>query len=406
MLPDMSEIFGMEGMFEEPPSKRNKTISGNNSDTASMSSYTSGNTSSSADELKKSKYRESNRLHAAATRQRKKAYADELAAKLEALTAESKAKADAEQKAKAEVTEQQNARIAHLRKVMDVRTNGCLDENVWSTVLTEDFKLILPVTPYRSFAPSDIVNNRRILLGVEGMVADTASLMVMLDNIGIKTKQNESRVKIEYLLGSDAAENCFFGDSGLMCTFLMRTIDARQHGAVCECEKSGIIRARFADEGPLMLEELEMTFDGIAMYHQLMRASGQTEFPLVPNTLSTVLKDQKNHIVITTAQRPFTITHVNSAWTSLCGFELGECKGKSLAILQGELTDMQKVKELCHISERGMPASVVLTNYAKDGRPFRNHLRVVPVSSDDSGVISHMVGYLEEVFDGPAPKTQ
>ncbi|CAN0259436.1 unnamed protein product, partial [Discosporangium mesarthrocarpum] len=32
--------------------------------------------------------------------------------------------------------------------------------------------------------------------------------------------------------------------------------------------------------------------------------------------------------------RPFRITHVNSAWTSLCGYELEECKGKNLSILQ------------------------------------------------------------------------
>lgn len=33
-------------------------------------------------------------------------------------------------------------------------------------------------------------------------------------------------------------------------------------------------------------------------------------------------------------QQPFRITHVNKAWTDLCGFELEECQGKSLSILQ------------------------------------------------------------------------
>lgn len=36
-------------------------------------------------------------------------------------------------------------------------------------------------------------------------------------------------------------------------------------------------------------------------------------------------------------QRPFRITHVNKAWTELCGFELEECQGKSLSILQVSL---------------------------------------------------------------------
>jgi hypothetical protein len=58
------------------------------------------------------------------------------------------------------------------------------------------------------------------------------------------------------------------------------------HGTLCECEQSGMLRARFAPEG--LLEELEMTFDGIAFYHQLMRAKGQDSFALIPNTLDAV----------------------------------------------------------------------------------------------------------------------
>ena len=45
-----------------------------------------------------------------------------------------------------------------------------------------------------------------------------------------------------------------------------------------------------------------MTFDAIAFYHQLMRASGTNDFPLVPNTLVNALKDKKSRIVVTTAK--------------------------------------------------------------------------------------------------------
>lgn len=45
-----------------------------------------------------------------------------------------------------------------------------------------------------------------------------------------------------------------------------------------------------------------MTFDAISFYHQLMRASGVNEFPLVPNTLDHALKDEKSRIVVTTAK--------------------------------------------------------------------------------------------------------
>lgn len=384
-LPDFNEIFDDEDIDSgsaEPTAKRLRT------DVRAPAGTT--------DEERKLVERERNRLHARNARARKKAYADELTAKLAALTKEKEEHEKIEAAAEKAKTEQQKSWAATLRKVMDLRAKGCLDEAEWSKLLAEDFKLTMPVTPYRSFSPADVVNNRRVLLGVDGMVADTASLQVMCDNIGVKTRQCEGRVKIEYLLGSDTADNCFFGNSGLMCTFMMRTVDAKAHGALCECEKSGILRARFAEEGGL-LEELEMTFDGIAMYHQLMRAKGQTEFPLVPNTLSAVLKNKSDHIVVTTAQRPFCITHVNEAWTQLCGFELGECKGKNLSILQGPETDMETVSKLVDITQKGYPASMIVTNYSKDGRPFRNHLRCYPVS-DDSGEITNIVGYLDEIM--------
>lgn len=50
------------------------------------------------------------------------------------------------------------------------------------------------------------------------------------------------------------------------------------------------------------VEELDMTFDPIAMYHQLMLAAGKEDFPVVPNTLDTALEDKKSAIVVTTAQ--------------------------------------------------------------------------------------------------------
>lgn len=46
-------------------------------------------------------------------------------------------------------------------------------------MLTEDFELSLPLTPYRSFDPADVEGGRRrVLVGVEGMISDTASLTV------------------------------------------------------------------------------------------------------------------------------------------------------------------------------------------------------------------------------------
>lgn len=64
------------------------------------------------------------------------------------------------------------------------------------------------------------------------MIADTQSLSVARDDIGVKTRRNEGAVSIKYSLGSDYADEeegkggVFYSRDGVMCTFTMRTIDA------------------------------------------------------------------------------------------------------------------------------------------------------------------------------------
>ena len=53
-------------------------------------------------------------------------------------------------------------------KVFDLRAAACADEDAWLQVVTADLRLTLPITPYRSFNPCDVVNNRRVMLGVDG----------------------------------------------------------------------------------------------------------------------------------------------------------------------------------------------------------------------------------------------
>lgn len=55
-----------------------------------------------------------------------------------------------------------------ITQVFDMRAEGCTDEDAWLEVLSADLRLTMPITPYRSFNPADVVNNRRVLLGVDG----------------------------------------------------------------------------------------------------------------------------------------------------------------------------------------------------------------------------------------------
>ncbi|CAN0317181.1 unnamed protein product, partial [Discosporangium mesarthrocarpum] len=107
----------------------------------------------------------------------------------------------------------------------DLRSEGSADETKWLDLLAEDFILTLPITPYRWFSPVDVVNNRRVMLGVNGMITDVQSLKVACDSLGVKSCDSEGRVNVEYLLGTDNNHG-FFNSDGLMCNFTMRTTNA------------------------------------------------------------------------------------------------------------------------------------------------------------------------------------
>ncbi|CAM9768532.1 unnamed protein product [Chrysoparadoxa australica] len=346
------------------------------------------------EEDKAARQRAANRKHAQNTRERKKQHLANLEARVERLEAEKVAKeAELSQEAK-ELAQKHTAWRQTLRTLLNFRTSGQMDEEQWRTILSEEFKFTLPITPYRSYNPTDLVNSRRVMIGVQGMVTDTASFMVMRESIAAKSIGKESPVSIEYLLGS--SEHMFMGPSGLMSTFLLRTTDAVAKGAACELEQSGMIRAQFGNDGKL--EEMDMMFDAIAWYQQLSKATRVESFPVIPNTLAEACKLEKENVVITTAQRPFRITHVNKAWTNLCGYTLDECEGKTLSILQGNETDMSTVEGLCTQAENAYPSSMVVTNHSKDGRNFRNHLRCYPlVDSENEGDITHILGILQEI---------
>ncbi len=102
-----------------------------------------------------------------------------------------------------------------------------------------------------------------------------------------------------------------------------------------------------------------------------------TAVPVItPNTLQQALKPSHEARVITEATRPFRITHVNEAWTKLCGFNPEEACGRTLRMLQGEDTDVATVNELVKDCVEQKATSMEVTNYDKQGRKFRNFLQV------------------------------
>merc|ERR1712130_1087146 len=99
----------------------------------------------------------------------------------------------------------------------------------------------------------------------------------------------------------------------------------------------------------------------------------------IPSNMTDVLKEKDRAIVVTESSAPFRIMHVNSAWEGLCGWTREESYGKTLSLLQGRETDVCAVTSLINSLLQGEQAGIVVTNYTKEGRRFRNHLRVGPM---------------------------
>merc|ERR1711862_930922 len=81
-----------------------------------------------------------------------------------------------------------------------------------------------------------------------------------------------------------------------------------------------------------------------------------------------------------------------------------ECYGKTLSMIQGIETDETAITALMNqLVGRGETAGIVLTNYKKDGKKFRNRLTVGPLYDDIDGrnshKITHLIGILQEISD-------
>lgn len=119
--------------------------------------------------------------------------------------------------------------------------------------------------------------------------------------------------------------------------------------------------------------------------------------------------DHQVAMVITTAQAPHKVVHVNAAWETLCGYT------KSEALLHpiGPLLQNDQHKSQTNLAARHLVQQLredhytvehdaYLENFTKTGRPFLNHLRVGPLYLEDHEAAAHekpdfLVAFLEEV---------
>jgi len=128
--------------------------------------------------------RDRNREHARSTRLRKKAYVNKLKELVEGLHSERSEEVRKRRVAIQQLSEGQKVRRGVVKEFLRLHSNYDCDGRKWGMLLEDSFWLKQPVTPYRSFRRIEIENECRISRGIDAVIADSASMSVMVESIG------------------------------------------------------------------------------------------------------------------------------------------------------------------------------------------------------------------------------
>ncbi|CAM9212181.1 unnamed protein product, partial [Sphacelaria rigidula] len=386
-----------EGKGRGPYRKRRKDSSGSVKGGASSSGECG---TAEAEKAKAS--RDRNREHARNTRMRKKQYIENLKLQIGEML---QAKARDERDALMDSSRQSAARIAQRQTVLNMfylRTTEDLSRQSWASVLDTDFTCVTPVTPYRSFLPSEVRNFRRVIKGIDGMIQDTASLAVFVQSICCRSlNPTGQKVKCQFYASAD---DTVVGPHGLMSRWLMKTENAMECGAQCEVVSHGMLKAQFSPDN--RIKHLELEFDVMSLMQQLQRACGGGEFKVVPNTLEAALQPSRYARVVCSAQPPFWITHANHAWSRLMGHSEEEARLFTISLLNGPAeasngSDLDAIIHQCMQTSPKRAGRAELHVIVRDMRRLKVELQLYPLGTAD-GALTHFLIIMDEVPMCPA----
>jgi PAS domain S-box-containing protein len=218
------------------------------------------------------------------------------------------------------------------------------------------------------------------------MMADTASLHVLLNSFVDRTKYPNEEVQFRYTLISEEA--VVSGDQ-IMTRWEMTTTNATKLGSKKELKKVGMLCARFNSRHKIV--SLELIFDVMAFMLQLKQSARANFLSVVPNTVQTCVGPFGDlPMVMTLAEPPYTIVHANEKWEEMTGYKSDEVVGKhSCNILQGEGSEQKDLDALAKSIQYQRPANIAITNYTREKKPFKNYFNLYPLSTDSK--ITHYV---------------
>jgi PAS domain S-box-containing protein len=332
--------------------------------------------------------RDRNRDHARNTRLRKKAYLEKLKITVDELCRERDTLVTERAGTATLIVEMHNTRTEVLMSFFALRSADEQRRELWASILDEScFACVMPVTPYRSFPASEVQVSKcqRTVLGIDGMMSDTASLHVMLNTLIDRSRFPTASIKFRFTL---VTEDVVVAGNQMMARWAMTTTNAVQYGARMEVAKQGMLCAKFNSAHKII--GLELMFDVMAFMLQLKQATGSDSFSVVPNTVQTCQRSFDKPMVMTLAERPYTIVQVNKIWEDMTGYKAEDVVGKaSCQVLQGQETDRKALDALMTAVRYKRPASGMLVNYTRTRERFYNHLTFYPLSTDSK--ITHYV---------------
>jgi hypothetical protein len=150
------------------------------------------------------------------------------------------------------------------------------DPSKWSKIVHENIALTLPITPYRSFCRAEIDSNSRVVIGIDGLIADCCSLALMAETIGVNNYDWKNAIlrgegpTLSYDSLTSSAQNSMLAAGELiMCQF---TLKAEHSSSVAfsnneSCFQYGMLQCRFNRRHKIVAAEV--MYDVMGFMQQL-----------------------------------------------------------------------------------------------------------------------------------------
>ena len=256
----------------------------------------------------------------------------------------------------------------------------------------------------------------RLKTTYDDLAANESRLRMVLENIvdGIITIDERNRIlsastTAERLFG---VENGFFSAKEFPALFTADGRAALRHGIDAAAAGTSVSVLVHYEKSAGTMVWLDIQLSPI----KIKNTNQSVENPELPAVLAIVrdvtqkvLTDQELLLrgqiveatsvgtVIADARLPgFPIVDVNPAFEAITGYSLAEAKGRSCRFLQGPDTDKASIQKIRDGLAKQQEVNVQILNYHRNGKPFWNELRIMPIR-DKFGVVSHFVALQSDV---------